>query len=136
MTRVVWIQHLCSTILGLFFINVGITHFTDPEWFEPIVPSILGKPRFWVLASGFFEVAIGICLIIPTTRRWTGLFLAGFLVILYWANLNMWINDIELNGTNFAMKWHILRALAQILMICIALWVGGWITFKSVEAEN
>ena len=41
-----------STVLGLFFVNVGIAHFTDPKWFEPIVPEVLGDPTFWVLITG------------------------------------------------------------------------------------
>ena len=136
MKRIALIKHLCSIILGLFFINVGVGHFIDPEWFEPIVPAILGDPTFWVLASGLVEIIIGIGLIIPATRRWTGMSMACFLVILYWANLNMWVNDIELNGTHFADKWHILRALAQALMITIALWVGDWLPFKQNNELN
>jgi len=130
MNRVAWVEHILSLILGLFFINVGINHFIDPEWFEPIVPTIIGDPTFWVIASGIVEVMLGIGLIIPVTRRWTGLLMAGFLVILYWANLNMWINEIELDGKIFATKWHILRAFAQLVMIIIALGVGNWIPYQ------
>ena len=65
MNGIVWIKHISSLILGLFFINVGIGHFIEPEWFEPIVPKILGDPTFWVLITGAIEIAVGIGLIIP-----------------------------------------------------------------------
>ena len=47
--------------LGAFFINVGIMHFTDVEWFTPIVPEILPwSPEFWVIVSGIPEILCGI----------------------------------------------------------------------------
>ena len=91
-----------STILGLFFVNVGIAHFTDTEWFEPIVPEVLGDPTFWVLITGVMEIVIGLGLIIPLTRRHSSLLMVLFLVAVYWANLNMWINDIPLDNNTFA----------------------------------
>lgn len=47
-------NEIVAIIFGLFFINIGIQHFLDPQWFEPIVPLILGDSRFWVYFSGFF----------------------------------------------------------------------------------
>ncbi|GIR34014.1 MAG: hypothetical protein CM15mP47_2400 [Methanobacteriota archaeon] len=49
-----------STILGLLFVNVGIAHFTETKWFEPIVPEALGDPTFWVLITGFIEIGLGL----------------------------------------------------------------------------
>jgi uncharacterized membrane protein len=73
------------------------------------------------------EIGLGLGLIIPKTRRFSGMLMALFLVVIYSANLNMWINDVPLEGKTFATIWHILRLIGQILMILIALWVGGWI---------
>ena len=130
------IQNIFSVILGLFFINVGVQHFLDPKWFEPIVPDIIGNPKFWVFLTGGIEVLLGVGLIIPNTRRYSGISMALFLVAVYWANLNMWINDIPLDGKTYASKWHILRGIAQTLMIAIALWVGGWLKRAKTSATN
>ena len=127
MDKIALLQNILSVVLGIFFINVGIAHFQDPIWFEPIVPAILGDPTFWVLLTGGMEIGLGLGLIIPKTRRFSGMLMALFLVIIYSANLNMWINDVPLEGKTFATIWHILRLIGQILMILIALWVGGWI---------
>lgn len=127
MDKIALLQNILSVVLGIFFINVGIAHFQDPTWFEPIVPAILGDPTFWVLLTGGMEIGLGLGLIIPKTRRFSGMLMALFLVIIYSANLNMWINDVPLEGKTFATIWHILRLIGQILMILIALWVGGWI---------
>ena len=118
--------------LGLAFISVGVDHFNSPCWYEPIVPSILPNPTFWVLASGFFEALFGLLLIIPRTRAWASVGMAWMLVVLYWANLNMWINDIPLNDKTYASHWHFLRGIGQVALICIALWLGGWQTGKEL----
>lgn len=130
MKGIVWLKHILSLILGIFFINVGIGHFVEPEWFEPIVPDILGDPTFWVLITGAMEVALGVGLIVPQTRKYSSILMVLFLVAIYWANLNMWINDIPLDGKTFATIWHVIRLLAQVLMILIALWVGGWLQIR------
>ena len=127
MSKAMLAKTTLSTILGLFFVNVGIAHFTNTEWFEPIVPEVLGDPTFWVQITGIMEIALGLGLIIPLTRRYSSLFMALFLVTVYWANLNMWINDIPLDNNTFAPIWHILRLLGQLVMIVMALWVGEWL---------
>ena len=131
MSKAAWLQHASSFILGIFFINVGIGHFLDPEWFEPIVPTILGDATFWVLVTGVMEVALGFGLIIPQTRKYAGLLMAIFLIGVYWANLNMWINNVPLEGKTFENKWHVLRLMAQLLMVSVALWVGNWFNRKN-----
>ena len=130
MTNVMLAKHILSTILGIFFVNVGIAHFTDTAWFEPIVPVALGDPTFWVLLTGIMEIALGFGLAIPHTRRYSGLLMALFLIGIYWANFNMWINDIPLEGKTFATIWHVLRLVGQIIMIIIALFVGDWLSRK------
>ena len=100
---------------GSFFFYVGVLHFTDTSWFEPIVPPILGSARFWVLISGVAEIIVGLALIISaleiffTSRNYfsrkAGLASALLLVLLYPANLYMWIYDIELgDGLGFCCK--------------------------------
>lgn len=127
MNKIALLQNILSVVLGFFFVNVGVAHFQDPEWFEPIVPDILGNPTFWVLVTGGMEIGLGLGLIIPKTRKYSGMLMALFLVAIYTANLNMWINDVPLEGKTFATIWHVLRLIGQISMILIALWVGGWL---------
>tara|TARA_B100000927_G_C16359779_1_gene426954 strand:+ start:294 stop:746 length:453 start_codon:yes stop_codon:yes gene_type:complete len=134
MSKAMLAKTTLATVLGLFFINVGIAHFTDTQWFEPIVPEPLGDPSFWVLITGFMEIALGLGLIVPYTRKYSALFMTLFLVVIYWANLNMWVNDIPLDGNTFATIWHVLRLLGQLAMIVIALWVGNW--FPKADASD
>tara|TARA_Y100000766_G_C18480166_1_gene399641 strand:- start:132 stop:530 length:399 start_codon:yes stop_codon:yes gene_type:complete len=131
MAKNVLVKSVLSTILGIFFINVGIAHFTDTEWFEPIVPDLLGNPTFWVLITGVLEIALGIGIILPQTRRYSSLVMASFLVLVYAGNLNMWVNNIPLDDRTFATIWHIMRLIGQLVMIVVALWIGEWLTKSS-----
>ena len=126
----IWKYHkeVLGVALGLFFVNVGIMHFTDVEWFTPIVPEILPfSAEFWVIVSGFPEVLCGLGLIIPRTRVLAGKATVALLIVLYWANLNMWINDIPLDGNTFPLWAHVLRAVAQLGMIAVAAYLAEWI---------
>ena len=112
---------------GLFFTYAGVLHFTDTSWFEPMVPPILGSATFWVLASGVVEIAVGISLILPKTRKLGGYSSAALLVTLYPANLYMWIYDVELgDGASLSPTGHVVRLFAQIAGIMISLWIAEW----------
>lgn len=128
--KTLWSYHRDALAIGLgcFFTYVGILHFIDPKWFTAIVPDILpGSDVFWVIISGIPEVLCGIGLIVPKTRVIAARATTILLVVLYWANLNMWIYDIELNGNTFPLWAHIFRGLAQIVMVLIAAYLGEWV---------
>lgn len=122
--------HLFALIYGVPFVWIGIKHFLDPDWFEPIVPEILGNARFWVYASGAFEILLGIGIILPRYREEAALGMALMLIALYWANLNMWINDIPIGGTTLSNRGHVARGIIQAALIVVALWIGNWIPTK------
>ena len=115
---------LVSIILGLPFVWIGILHFQDPVWFEPIVPELIGFPSFWVYASGVFEIVLGLGLMFSRTREIAGYCTALMLIVLYAANFNMWVNDIAIGGSKFGTNWHILRATIQVLLIAVCLWIA------------
>ena len=119
-----WFGTLAALAFGGMYVNVGVQHFTNTAWFEPIVPAVLGDPTIWVLITGVMEIAIGVGLILPWTRRHAALGSLVFLVGIYWANLNMWVNNIPLDGKTYAHHWHVLRLVAQLGMMGLsyAIW--------------
>ena len=116
---------VASLALGAAFVWIGVQHFVEPAWFEPIVPAVLGPPRFWVLASGVAEIAVGLALIVPATRAYGGLACAALLVVLYWANLYMWVENVPLDGKTYANVWHVVRLLIQLGLIAASLFIAG-----------
>jgi|TARA_B100001250_G_scaffold73034_2_gene59596 uncharacterized membrane protein len=133
------LRGVLSTAGGAFFIYVGIMHFTDTSWFEPIVPPVFGSATFWVLASGVAEVLVGIGLIIPRTRRVSGYASAALLVLLYPANLYMWVFDVELgDGASLSPTGHVVRLILQIGGIILSLWIAGYLPrdVNSIDDEE
>lgn len=112
-----------TATFGGAYIWIGVQHFTNTAWFEPIVPAVLGDPSIWVLVTGVIEVLIGIGLLLPRKRAYAALTSVLFLLAVYWANLNMWVNDIPLDGTTYGNGWHVLRLLAQAGMILLSVYI-------------
>lgn len=119
--------------IGLAFISVGVDHFINPKWYEPIVPAILPNANFWVLASGLFEILFGLLFIIPRTRELASVGGGVMLVVLYWANFNMWYNNIPLDGKTYDDFWHFVRLIIQIGLILLITWIGQITPFKGRE---
>ena len=119
------ITRILTIFFGLSLINIGIQHFRDPEWFEPIVPSVLGNPKFWVYLSGVFEIIFGLMIL----RKYGSLGISLMLIVMYWANLNMWINDIPIGGVKLNFFEHIVRGIIQILLVLFSLYIGKWPPF-------
>ena len=111
-------------VYGLSYVLIGISHFTHPSIFVPIVPEIIGFPEFWVYLSGIFEIALGLGLFFQKTRYFSSLLIIAMLLVLYTANINMWVNDIEFNGVKMTTNGHLFRASIQMLLIYIAYWIS------------
>lgn len=74
-------------VLGLFFVTAGITHFTAPGFFRQIVPPMLPAPGLLVVLSGIAEIALGIAVMVPATRRLAAWGLVALLIAVYPANI-------------------------------------------------
>ncbi len=78
------------TALAAFFIGAGVNHFTMPRAYEAIVPPRLaGDARRVVALSGVAEIAGGLGVLLPSTRRLAGLGLIALLAAVFPANLHM-----------------------------------------------
>ena len=120
------LRQVSALVFGASFVWIGIQHFTNTAFFTPIVPELIGVPEFWVYVSGVVEMILGLGMMAPVSRRKAGFSTGIFLVMVYWANLNMWINDISIGETNFTTSGHVFRAIAQLGMIWLALWIAEW----------
>lgn len=87
-------------VLALFMFSAGALHFVSPRVYDRMVPDILGAPRFWTLASGAAEIASGVLLAVPKTKRIGSWFVAALLVAVFPANI-----DAALQGGMPARGW-------------------------------
>ena len=75
--------------LALLFVAAGVLHFLRPETYLRIMPPALPAPRLLVLLSGAAEVAGGLGLLLPATRRAAGWGLLALLAAVFPANVHM-----------------------------------------------
>lgn len=78
-----------ATITGVLFIAAGAVHFIRPAMYERIVPPQLGHAPELVAISGIAEIAGGLGLMIPRTRRAAAWGLIALLVAVWPANIYM-----------------------------------------------
>ena len=77
-------------LLGAFFIGAGVNHFVNPGFYEAIVPpSLQHEKQRIVQLSGVAELAGGLGVLIPWTRRLSGVGLITLLAAVFPANLYM-----------------------------------------------
>jgi uncharacterized membrane protein len=109
-------------LLTLFMVAAGINHFRDPGAYLAMMPSALPWPHALVAVSGVAEVAGGLGLILPSTRRWAAWGLVALLVAIFPANINMAVNHIPLGGRPVSPLFLWLRLPLQLPLIAWAYW--------------
>jgi uncharacterized membrane protein len=85
-------KNLGLAIVFLFFMGGGITHFTDPAFFESIMPPWIGFHTEIVYISGVFEILGAIGILLPSLRQWAGNGLILLVICVTPANIHMWLN--------------------------------------------
>ena len=114
------IKPLSIIIMSWFYISVGISHFTDPNWFLQIVPPYLPYKLELVYISGFLEIILGIMLIIPSIRSYAGWGLIMLLIAVYPANIYLAQTNGAAMKTSSIVAWG--RLPFQFLFIYLAFW--------------
>ncbi|MEO8637210.1 MAG: DoxX family membrane protein [Gemmatimonadales bacterium] len=76
-------------LLAVLFLTGGVLHFVIPALYIGIMPPWLPKPALLVAISGAAEIAGGIGLLLPTTRRAAAIGLILLLVAVFPANIQM-----------------------------------------------
>lgn len=76
--------------LSAFFVGAGVNHFAMPKAYEAIVPPSMKDDAGRIVAvSGVAEIAGGVGVLLPATRRLSGLGLIALLAAVFPANLYM-----------------------------------------------
>ncbi|MBS1869970.1 MAG: hypothetical protein JSS99_09925 [Actinobacteria bacterium] len=78
-----------ARLFGPFFVLAGVMHFVVPRAYEAIVPDWLPARRALVQASGVAEIAGGLAVLHPRTRRAGSRFSVATLLAVFPANVHM-----------------------------------------------
>ncbi|HEV3302682.1 MAG TPA: MauE/DoxX family redox-associated membrane protein [Planctomycetaceae bacterium] len=104
-------------VLAIFFVGVGITHFTNPDFYLKIVPPYLPWHAVLVEVSGVAEILLGTMLIFPHLQRIAGWGL--ILLAVFPANIYVYQHQDLIPGSSF---FHLLRLPLQGVLILWAFW--------------
>ena len=107
-------------IMCIFYVSVGIKHFTNPSWFLKIVPPILPYKLALVYISGFFEIVLGLLLLFPSFRYIAGWGLILLLIAVFPANIYLALTNGAALNTTPLVAWG--RLPFQFVFIAIAYW--------------
>lgn len=85
--------------LATFFTFAGIMHFVIPRSYEATMPPYLPYHRESVIVSGIAEIAGGIAVLLPSTRRpFARWWLLALLVAIFPANVHMAVSPEQVRG--------------------------------------
>ncbi len=105
-------------LLSLGMVAMGVLHLAKPKPFVAVMPAYLPEPAALVAISGVAEVAGGLGLLHPRTRRVAGWGLAALYVAVFPANVDMALHPPM--GIPPVLLW--LRLPLQIPLVAWALW--------------
>ena len=80
---------MLAKLFGPFFVFAGVMHFVIPRQYEAIMPEYLPAHKELVQASGVAEIAGGLGVMHPRTRRVASWWSIATLVAVFPANLHM-----------------------------------------------
>ena len=111
--------------LAAFFSFMGTMHFVIPHSFEAIVPTaIAARKREAVAISGVAEIAGGLAVLHPATRRYSRWWLLALLLAVFPANVHMAVNPEQIKGLdlNKVPRWTLWARLPLQPLAMIWVW--------------
>ena len=111
--------------LAAIYIGFGALHLSSADKFLPIMPPWTPHPREIVLFTGACEVAGGLGLLVPQTRRLAGVMLAIYAVAVWPANLHHALSGVRVPPLPSSWWYHGPRLAFQPVLVWWALFAGG-----------
>jgi uncharacterized membrane protein len=84
--------------MGSMYVAAGVLHFVVPGLYVQIVPPMFPARLVLVYLSGLAEVAVGIGLLLPRTRRHAAWATIALLVAIFPANVYMATHGVVVQG--------------------------------------
>ena len=114
------IKYFSMIVMGVFYISIGVSHFTIPIWYVQIVPPYLPYKLELVYISGLFEILFGGMLFFKKTRFLAGWGLILLLIAVYPANIYLAQTNGAAMNTTPLIAWG--RLPVQFIFVGLAYW--------------
>ncbi len=110
-------------LMGAFYVFAGAMHFVRPEAYLPMMPPYLPAHAALIFWSGVAEVACGLGVLVPQTRKLASWGTIALLVAIFPANVHVALHDVPLFGaTHGAGALNYVRLPFQLVLIAWAWW--------------
>ncbi len=116
------VKNVLRWVLAGVMVFAGVSHFTNFEFFVAIVPPYLPWHAALVYISGVAEIAGGVGLLVPRTRRAAAWGLIALYVAVFPANIHMAVNNVQPGDTAIDPMMLWLRLPLQAIPIAWAYW--------------
>jgi uncharacterized membrane protein len=123
--RLGWLRsHRAKMRLALagMFLLAAVGRLATPDALLAMIPEFLPLRREALYLSGCFEVLGAVGLLVPRLRRPAGLGLAALLLVIFPANLNVAVNNLQIEGQAGSPLYQWARVLWQFVLIWLPLW--------------
>jgi uncharacterized membrane protein len=118
-------------LVAVMFIVAGAVHLLWPRVYVQAMPPYIPYPMAMILLSGVFELAGGIGILIPRTRRMAGFGLLLLLVAVFPVNIHMFLERWHKGSMDLALLLLFLRLPLQAEFMR---WV--WRALQPSEGKN
>lgn len=120
-------------LLGLFFVVAGVLHFVFMPSYVAVMPPWLPWHRALVIVSGLCEIAGGLGVLWPRTRRWAGYGLIALCVAVLPANVQMLLDAQAAPAAYVSTVWLALLWLRLPLQGLLMFWIWRATRGRSVR---
>jgi uncharacterized membrane protein len=118
-----WIKRVSLWVMGAFYVFAGANHFSNPEFYLPMMPPWLPAHRLLIDLSGLAEIACGVGVLVRETRVAAAWGTIALLVAVFPANIHVALHDVPIGGAaEGAGALNYLRLAFQPLLIAWAWW--------------
>jgi uncharacterized membrane protein len=113
------IAQVSLVVESLFYVAAGSNHFLHPSFYIHAMPDHYANPAMWVALTGGAEIAGGVGLLFPNTRRAAAIGIAVMLVVFLDVHVYMLLHPERFQGIPVWALW--LRLPLQAVLIAWAL---------------
>ena len=107
-------------LMAIFMVGAGTMHFVKPDFYMKIMPPYLPLHLELVYLSGFFEVGLGLLLLVPRFSRLAAWGIIALLIAVFPANIYLFQHQELLPASPML---HLLRLPLQAVFILWAFWL-------------
>ena len=122
--------------LAAVYVPFGLLHVRAAKAFLAIMPPQVPYPHAVIVLTGLCEVAGGLALLAPRTRKVAGVALALYAVCVFPANIYHALAHWHVPPLTDTWWYHVPRLLFQPVFVWWALFAGGVINWPSRHARR